>query len=137
MEPCLLTAQSFEIDRLWPQVIRHIQRWVDHDGTLTTEEVRSHLRDAKAQLWYMQVDGTICGIWVTRLERSQRVAWGLVWGCAGDFSAHKDDAIALYEIIENWFRECGCEFVEWGGREGWQRIFPGYERHAVVLRKRL
>lgn len=136
-EPCLFTVRSWEVDRFWPHIAHHIERWIDRDGTLTADEVRGYLMGAKAQLWCMHADGAIFGIIVTRIEKLQRCTWGLVWGCAGDYLPYKDAAIALYGQIEEWFRDCGCEFVEWSGRDGWQRIFPGYERHAVVLRKRL
>lgn len=91
----------------------------------------------RAQLWCMSVDDAVVGVWVTRIENTDSVALGLVWGCAGDFAAYKDEAIALYANIENWFREKGCKFVDWAGRDGWARLFPDYQRHAVVMRKRL
>jgi hypothetical protein len=79
----------------------------------------------------------VIGVWVTRTENTDSVAVGLVWGCAGDFARYKDDAIALYGTIEDWFREKGCKFVDWSGREGWMKLFPSYKQHAVVMRKRL
>jgi len=49
----------------------------------------------------------------------------------------KNEAVAMFSMIEDWFRSIGCEFVEWSGREGWTRVFPEYRRHAVVMRKKL
>lgn len=85
----------------------------------------------------MHADDAVVGIWVTRICETDSVRLGLVWGCAGDFGPHKDDAIALYGTIEDWFREKGCKFVDWSGRDGWARLFPDYKRHAVIMRKRL
>lgn len=113
-----------------------VQRWVDFDGTHSAFEIREYIRIAKAQLWCMHKD-SIKGIWVTRTERTHTCMWGVVWGCAGDFQDHKEDALAFFGAIESWLKDQGCEFVEWIGRDGWARIFPGYEKHAVVLRKRL
>jgi len=117
-------------------VVGFVERWIEREA-LTAEEVREHLKAAKAQLWCLVVDDAILGIWVTRIERPKKCAWGLIWGCAGDFLPYKEEAIAKYWQIENWLKQQGCEFIEWSGREGWQRIFPGYERHAVVMRKTL
>lgn len=117
-------------------MVGHIERWGDHDGTLSADEVKGFLKSGKAQLWGLHAD-TLVGIWVTRIERTQRCTWGVVWGCAGDFLPHKAEALAMFERIEEWFREKGCEFSEWSGRAGWERIFPEYRRHATVLRKRL
>lgn len=132
----LFTVLSHEVDNWWPHVAHHVQRWTDYDGTWTPDEIRQEIKACRAQLWCFHKDD-IKGIWVTRIEATDRVAWGVVWGCAGDFSEHKDDAVAFFGIIEDWFRDKGCEFVEWTGRDGWTRIFPEYRKHAVILRKRL
>jgi hypothetical protein len=133
----LFTVPSWEIDRWWDHVESHVQRWTDYDGTWKPHEIREELKAARAQLWCFHADQEIKGIWVTRLEQTDGHAWGVVWGCAGDFIEHKDDAVAFFGIIEDWFKQMGCEFVEWVGRDGWARIFPDYKRHAVILRKRL
>lgn len=114
----------------------HIQRWVEHDETWTVDGVRDELKAARAQLWCMHA-GEIVGVWVTRIDDTDSVRLGLVWGCAGDFGPYKDDAIAFFDVIEDWFRQMGCKFVDWAGRDGWARLFPDYKRHAVVMRKRL
>lgn len=129
--------RSFEVDQWWSRVEHHIRRWLEFDGAWTDEGVKEEIKAARAQLWCMYADDCVVGVWVTRTENTDSVAIGLVWGCAGDFARYKGDAIALYANIENWFRERGCRFVEWSGREGWTRLFPDYERHAVVMRKRL
>lgn len=110
---------------------------MDWDGTLTVAEVRVYFEVAKAQLWCVDVAGEVVGLWVTRLEKSKRCTWGFVWGCAGDLGSYKDEAIRLFDITKDWFRANGCEFVEWSGRAGWQRIFPDFDIHAVVMRQKL
>lgn len=133
----LFAPQSWEIETWWPHVEHHERRWLEYDGTFSLFEIKEYLKAARAQLWCLHVDNEIRGIWVTRVEKTDGVTWGTVWGCAGDMQDHKDDAIAMFGIIEDWFRSLGCEFVEWTGREGWARLFPDYTKHAVVLRKRL
>lgn len=85
----------------------------------------------------MYSQDTVVGLWVTRVERTDSCTFGLVWGCAGDFGPYKEDAIALYGVIEDWFREKGCKFIDWSGRDGWAKLFPDYQRHSIVMRKRL
>lgn len=125
------------MDECWPLVAHHIQRWLAFDETWTEEGVKEEIKAARAQLWCMHANNAVVGIWVTRTENTDSVAVGLVWGCAGDFAPYKNDAIALYAVIEDWFREKGCKFIDWAGRDGWMRLFPDYHRHAVVMRKRL
>jgi hypothetical protein len=132
----LFTVQSAEIDRYWPQVVHHIERWVAEEGIWSAEGIRLELKAARAQLWCFRKEG-IRGVWVTRIDKPDGRTAGLVWGCAGDFVEHKTDALACFGVIENWLRAKGCEFVDIAGRSGWERILPDYERHAVILRKRL
>lgn len=132
----LFSVQSFEVDQWWPHVAHHVRRWIEHDGTWSLAEIKEEFKAARAQLWCFHA-GDIRGVWVTRIENTDGITWGCVWGCAGDFIEHKDDAIAFFGVIEDWFRSKGCEFVEWVGRKGWQKFFPDYHEHAVVLRKRL
>lgn len=113
-----------------------MRRWVEFDGTWTIEGVREELKQGRAQLWCMHKD-VVIGIWVTRIECTDCISMGVVWGCAGDFVPYESDAVAFFGVIEDWFRDKGCRFVNWVGREGWARIFPEYKRHAVVLRKRI
>lgn len=137
VKPSLFTVRSPEIAQWWPHVAPHITRWLDYDETWTPQGVYEEIAAARAQLWCMYADGAVVGIWVTRIENTDSVTLGLVWGCAGNFAAYKDDAIALYGTIEEWLRAKGCKFVDWSGREGWSKLFPDYKRHAVVMRKRL
>lgn len=132
----LFTVQSWEVDNWWPHLVHHIERWVEYDGTWTTREIKEEIKAARAQLWCLHY-GDIKGIWVTKIDSTDSTTWGTVWGCAGDFGEHRDDAIAMFGVIEDWFRSKGCEFVEWVGRDGWARLFPDYHKHAVTLRKRL
>lgn len=132
----LFTIPSAQVDAWWPSVLHHIERWVEHDGTWDTKGVREELKAARAQLWCFHL-GEIRGVWVTRVESTDRCTWGVVWGCAGDMGDHQEEAIALFGIIEDWLKSMGCEFIEWSGRSGWSRLFPDYRKHAVVLRKKL
>jgi hypothetical protein len=113
-----------------------VQRWVAEDGAWTALGVREELEAGRAQLWCFHAD-EIKGIWVTRIIGTDSAQIGLIWGCAGDLKEHKDDALAFFGIIEDWLAHEGCKFVDIIGRDGWLRVLPGYEKHAVILRKRL
>lgn len=132
----LFTVQSFEVRHWWPHVEHLIQRWLDEDGRVwTAEGVREELEAARAQLWCFH-HGDIKGIWITRIDASDRTTFGLVWGCAGEFTEHKEDAVAFFGIIEDWMRSLGCEFIEICGRD-WSRVLTDYQKRGVILRKRL
>lgn len=132
----IVPVLSCHIELVWPQVVRHIERWLEHEGTWSLEGIKAELKAARAQL-FMFVKDEVLGVWVTRIDKPDGKTIGLVWGCAGDFVAHKDEAIACFAGIEHWMKSKGCEYVEICGREGWARLFSDYKRHAVVLRKKL
>jgi hypothetical protein len=132
----IVPVPSRHIDLVWPQVVRHVERWLAEEGIWTSDGIKEELKAARAQLFLFVKDGVL-GIWVTRIDQPDGKTIGLVWGCAGDFLEHKDEALACFAGIEQWMREKGCECIDIAGREGWARIFPGYKRQAVILRKRL
>ncbi len=132
----LFTVHSFEVDQLWGHVAHHISRWVDYDDTWTLQGVKEEIQAGRAQLWCIYKD-QIIGVIVTRIHVTDAAKIGHIWGCGGNLKPVKDDALGVFGIIEDWFREKGCKFVDWTGREGWTKIFPDYQRHAVVMRKRL
>lgn len=134
-EAQLFTVQSWQVDKWWPQVVGHVRRWLDEDGTWTESGIKDELKEKRAQLWCLH-DGEIKGIWVTRINHTDSVSIGLIWGCAGDFKEHKADALAFFAIIEDWLRLQGCNFIEIVGRN-WSGLLSGYKQHAVILRKRL
>lgn len=125
------------MDQWWGHVAHLIKRWVDFDETWTLDGVKDEIKAGRAQLWCLHKDCRIVVACVTRIHVTDSVTIGHVWGCGGDLMTAKTDALAFFGIVEDWFREMGCKFVDWTGREGWARIFPDYERHAVVMRKRL
>lgn len=45
--------------------------------------------------------------------------------------------IHFLEQIESWAKQQGCSLIDMQTRPGMEKILPGYERQAVVLRKRL
>lgn len=134
--PTFFTIPSREIGAWWPSVLPHIDRWLEREGTWTASGVRQELEAARSQLWCAYY-GDIRGVWVTRIHDNGHRKVGVVWGCAGDFMGLKDEALQFFGVIEDWMRSMGCELIEISGREGWARIFHDYERHAVILRKRL
>lgn len=127
---------SRHIDLVWPEVLPFVERWIAEEGIWSAEGIRGELKAARAQLFCFD-KGRIVGIWVTRIDKPDGKTVGLVWGCAGDFVEHKDEALACFGAIENWLRSMRCQYIDICGRSGWERIFPEYRRHAVILRKQL
>ena len=117
-------------------MLPHIERWLAHDDSWSSQGVKDELERGHAQLFCLH-NLDIKGIWITRVHDNGHRKVGVVWGCAGDMNEVRSEALEFFAVIEAWMREIGCDFVEIVGRRGWERIFPDYERFAVILRKRL
>lgn len=101
------------------------------DAPWSLEDVRDDLERGYAQAWGMR-DTEVLGFWITRIENTFTTRYGVVWITAG---AGLEIGLPAYAVIEQWFWDQGCKYIEIHGRRGWKRVLPDYEEIAVVLRK--
>lgn len=95
-------------------------------------DVRNELEECRAQAWGMRDADHVLGFWITRIENAFTTRYGVVWITAG---AGLEVGLPAYSVIEQWFWDQGCKYIEIHGRRGWKRVLPDYEEIAVVLRK--
>lgn len=127
----LFVVPRDQVPLAWPEIERCIQRVENAPWTL--EDVRRELEEGRAQAWGLRDSERVLGFWITRIENTWTAKYGLVWIVAGD---GLDIGLPVYRgVIEPWFREQGCQWIEMNGRKGWKRVLPDYNEVAVVLRK--
>lgn len=127
----LFVVPPEQVGVAWPEIKRHITR-VDHVAW-DLNDVLHDLMRAKAQAWGVRDGDEVLGFIVTRIENTYSHKYGLVWIVAG---TGLDLGMPFYrEVIEPWFWNEGCEWIELCGRKGWKRVIPDYEEAAVILRK--
>lgn len=127
----LFVVPRDQIAIAWPEIERCISRVENRSWEL--EDVVGELLAGRAQAWGLR-DQQILGFWITRIESTYAHKFGLVWIAAGDALT---EGLKLYrEVIEPWFWDQGCEWIEINGRKGWRRVLPDYEETSVVLVKR-
>jgi hypothetical protein len=126
-----LTASDIEPNWDW---IESFLLMVDRfDWTL--EDVRADLESGEAQLWGIKEGDEVLGIWITKIQKSRSLTWGLLWICAG---APLDVGVEFYRrYTEPWFIEKGCDFIEIAGRPGWGKVFTDYNETARMFVKEL
>ena len=118
----------------WPYVEPHVEKALEY-GWNQPEEVLELIANAQAQCW-MAIDGEkVMGVWVTRVEQSERGRFCLVWLAAGE-KVHEWLHLVT-EKVEPWAKENGCSEMQIVGRKGWVRRLPDYKWTAVVLRKEI
>ena len=130
----ILTLQAEDIEVSWEWIRTFLRRVKRHDWS--EEDVKSELLEGKAQLWGA-IGGTgglrVTGIWITKIQQSKTLKWGVVWIAAGDGI---ENGLRLYEkYTEPWFRLLGCQFVEIIGRAGWKKVMKGFDERARVFVK--
>ena len=127
-----LQSKDVERESWWVRpLLEEFDRLTD---SADPDDVLDAAKKAESQLWGYY-DGTFRGVVATQIRNSRKGAMLLVWVCYGIDA--KGLLASCYAEIENWAREKGCKRVQIVGREGWERVLPGFKRKAVVLEKRL
>jgi hypothetical protein len=115
----------------WPEIERHIARV--ENVPWSSADVLDELEAGRAQAWGMRRGNEVLGFWLTRIENAYTTRYGVVWIVAG---TGLDLGLPVWPVVEQWFWDQGCQFIELHGRKGWKRVLPDYDEVAVVLRKR-
>lgn len=113
------------LDRYSPMIARVLARWPE----ASVREVLDAVRVGTAQLFEAGPNGVI----VTRLIEEPTRLVCLVWLASGDLGLLLD----RYEDVEAWAKSQGVDCMRIQGREGWQRMLPGFQRTGVILEKGL
>jgi hypothetical protein len=101
-------------------------------GYIGADELRDELRLAKKQLWGLQEGPAIRGICITRIAGKCCE----IYAAAGRQSK-PGQILELYEHIERWARDIGCDRMRVIGRKGWLRMLAGYSQTGIILEKDL
>lgn len=121
-----------QVSEFWPHVEPFIKSATERCGTWSVGEVRQQL-DRGALLWIVWNGEAVKAACVTRLIRDNRGLVLDVVACGGE----DQDWRRLYEDIEDYGRNEGCDISRIQGREGWKRVFKDYDVAWITLEKRL
>lgn len=128
-------------DRAWllAEFVRcapYIQAALDRDiGTHELSDVWDCIVEGKAQLW-PKPNSAI----VTVLQYFPRKTVLRYWLCGGETEGAKakialKESVTATKDIEAWAKEAGATLASIGGRDGWLRVLPGFEKNAVFMTK--
>jgi len=120
--------------RVWPDVAGMIDVGYAVGDDFVPENILEEIRYGRVVLWVAVDDGTavVHAAMTTELVpmRSGMVCW--MRQCAGN---RMRDWADFHVQIEEYARKEGCVKTVLRGREGWERVLPGYKVRSVQLEK--
>lgn len=131
----LLCVAPHLIDNIYPMVEKMIDAGYAVGDEFVPGDLLHKLHDGHACLWIVaEKTGVIVAAMITEiyLRRSGKVL--RLVSCAGSQMPRWKHFIAK---IEQYAKDEGCVKVDLGGREGWERILPGFKAVRVTLEKRI
>lgn len=97
-------------------------------GSHNEDDVLVRIASGEYKLWRFEK----CAV-VTFFIQQPRFKAMNVFIAGGDL----EDLKAQQPMMERWAVSQGCQRITSGGREGWARVFPEYEKLGVVYYKEL
>lgn len=131
----VFTVKSHEV----PEYRRHFEPALAaierRTKLVTAADVLDQSGAGQAQLWGYAKNGQVTFAAATRVHEMAQGKLCTIWVGAGEGTPEVFRQV--HDAIESWALSIGCYALEIVGREGWQRLIPGYTREAVVLVKPL
>lgn len=122
------------VSELWPIVLPMIERAYSAVDRFVPSDLKKRLCLGDDLLWLAKRGNTqILAICISSLEPRPSGTTCLLKAAAG---RELQEWVGTEEI-EKYAKAEGCVRVWSEGRDGWERVMPGYERVGVILEKRI
>ena len=110
------------IPGLWPRIFPHLTKAAEYTfGRYEAEDILEFVMRGGAHMWVALDDEGVKGITVTRFwEYPRKRCLDVVFLGGEDWDEWKD---AMFDIIQRWASESGCDVIESSGRPGFARAF--------------
>lgn len=110
------------IPGLWPRIFPHLTKAAEYTfGRYEAEDILEFVMHGGAHMWVALDDEGVKGITVTRFwEYPRKRCLDVVFLGGEDWDEWKD---AMFDIIQRWASESGCDVIESSGRPGFARAF--------------
>lgn len=128
--PDLLCVDPKQISRVWPHARELIKSAIERTGLSHFEDIENDILFGDQLLWLAWDGNSIQAAATTQL--AGRVC--VLTACAGH---HRERWLPLFEQIEKYAKNEGCQTMRIFGRRGWERVLDGYHVEHVILEKEL
>ena len=120
----------WDVANVWPRVSGCVQKALARQNEWRLTDMLEQITSQRMQLWVVPWKIAV----VTQVLTYPGARICMVVLCGGEGLVEHKDA---FDEIERWAGSIGCDEMRLQGRKGWQRVYPGYEPIATVMRKRL
>lgn len=134
----ILPIKAEDVDYYWPLVSSFLESALEHtDGEIGLQDIRSDIANHDRQLWVIKNDDVYIAAVVTQIysyNSGKKIGEvTMAGGSRHDLWDHFTD------VVGEWFKDQGCQFIDIIGRPGWQRLYKerGFRLAYVQLRKNL
>ena len=118
----------------WPRVAHLVRSALEHgEHSYDEADVAFYCMRGDWQLWLAEEDGGVEAIGVTELVNFPRQRKCVIRYLAGTLDA----ILPHLPALRAWAKEQGCALLEGYGREGWEKVMPGWTKRYVVLQEEL
>lgn len=124
-------AKASDINELWASVRPYVLKVLTKQHDWNETAVYNELASGRMSLWLIDD----CAMGITQVQPFPNGKICVVFMCGG--SGMKNWKSRFDEVVTNYARGMGCVAMTIHGRSGWERVYPDFERDAVVLRKQL
>ena len=102
------------------------------------EEVMAGIEAGNLVAWVATEGTRLHSVTVVEIIEGGKARQCFIRHCArADGGAPIAEWLQFLPVIEAWAASQGCASIELIGRAGWERMLPGFEKKAVLLRKSL
>jgi hypothetical protein len=126
----IFRVPGWDVAGVWPRVAACLQKALERQQEWRLADVYEQLLAQRMQLWVVPWDLAV----VTQIQTYPGLRICMVVLCGGEgLQAHKHE----FDEIARWAKGLACDEVRIQGRDGWQRVYPKFEKTAALLRMKL
>jgi hypothetical protein len=124
----LICVDPERVEEFWPHVKPLIQSAIERTKLSAFEDIERAVLGGHQLLWLAWDGKQIEAAATTQLYHGACI----LTACGGVNCEHW---LPLFEHIEQYARDEGCERMRIYGRKGWEHVLDGYETKYVILEK--
>jgi hypothetical protein len=126
----IFRVPGWDVAGVWPRVAAFVQKALDRQNEWRLQDIHEQLMALRMQLWVVPWQLVV----VTQIQTYPGVRICMIVLCGGEgLRAHKHE----FSEIAQWAKGFACDEIRINGRDGWQKIYPGFEKTGTILRMTL